>query len=208
MTQPADPSAIPATALRRDGTRVRLREVTLDDAPFLDVRDADPTRAGEFNDFGQPPPRPIADQLAGGKRMVAPDRGRMLIERIEDGVIVGDVGWHPERYGPDARSFALNIGIALEPEARGHGYGDEAQRLLAELLFATFPDLHRIEAATDIDNVAEQRSLERAGFMREGVLRRAQFRAGAHHDLVYYSFLREDLPDAAASRDDDASEAT
>ncbi len=95
-------------------------------------------------------------------------------------------------YGPGTESRALNIGIALHPDARGHGYGTEAQRLVAELLFELF-DIERVEASTDIENLAEQRSLEKAGFTREGVLRRAQFRAGGYHDLVYYSLIREDV---------------
>ena len=36
------------------------------------------------------------------------------------------------------------------------------------------------------------RSLEKAGFIREGALRGAQFRAGGYHDLVGYSILRSD----------------
>ena len=95
-------------------------------------------------------------------------------------------------YGPGDRSRALNIGLSLVPEARGHGYGTEAQRLVAELLFGLF-DVERIEGSTDVENIAEQRSLEKAGFTREGTLRHAQWRAGAHHDLVTYSILRQDL---------------
>ena len=83
-------------------------------------------------------------------------------------------------------------GIELIPEARGHGYGSEAQAQLAAYLFAT-SDVNRVEAATDLENVAEQRSLEKAGFRREGVLRGSQFRAGRYHDLVYYAILREDI---------------
>ncbi|MDF2733993.1 MAG: N-acetyltransferase [Chloroflexota bacterium] len=90
-------------------------------------------------------------------------------------------------YGPNEQSRALN----LYPDARGQGFGTEAQRLLAELLLDQF-DVERIEASTDVDNVVEQRSLDKAGFRREGVARRAQFRAGAYHDLVNYSFVRED----------------
>jgi len=178
--------------LGRDGRSVRLREATLADALVLDARDTDPATRGEFNDLGQPAPKPLAEQLANGKRMVSPERGRLFVERIEDGVVIGDVSWHPVMYGPNEQSRALNIGIALYPDARGHGFGTEAQRLLAELLLEQF-DVERIEASTDVDNVAEQRSLEKAGFTREGVVRRAQFRAGAYHDLVGYSYVREDL---------------
>ena len=86
---------------------------------------------------------------------------------------------------------ALNFGIELIPDARGQGYGTEAQALLVDYLFAT-TDVHRIEASTDIDNLAEQRSLEKAGLRREGVNRGAQFRAGAYHDLIVFALLRED----------------
>jgi RimJ/RimL family protein N-acetyltransferase len=124
--------------------------------------------------------------------MVSPERGQLLIERRSDGAVIGDVGWHPVSYGPGDASRALNIGVSLIPEARGHGHGSEAQRLLAELLFRLF-DVERIEAMTDIENLPEQRSLEKAGFTREGIMRRAQYRAGTHHDLVSYSIVREDL---------------
>ena len=54
--------------------------------------------------------------------------------------------------------------------------------------------IERVEASTDIDNVAEQRSLDKAGFdSGRRSIRRAQFRAGTYHDLVGYSFVREDL---------------
>lgn len=158
----------------------------------VDARSADPVMWGEFNDFGLPRPPSLEQNLADGKRMVAPDRGQLLIERIEDGQVIGDVGWHMVSYGPNVESRALNVGASLSPDFRGRGYGTEAQRLLAEVLFELF-DIERIEASTDIDNVAEQRSLEKAGYTREGVLRRAQFRAGGRHDLVSYSILRVDL---------------
>lgn len=184
--------------LQRDGPTVRLREATLADAAILEARQGDPTMGGEFNDLGPRPgpSRPLAELLADGGRMVGPERGRLVVERLRDGEVIGDVSWHAVMYGPTERSRALNIGIALYPDARGHGHGAEAQRLLAELLFARFP-IERVEASTDVDNIAEQRSLEKAGFSREGVLRRSQFRAGSHHDLVGYSILREEAEASA-----------
>ena len=75
------------------------------------------------------------------------------------------------------------------PAHRRRGYGAEAQALLARYLFDTYT-VERVEASTDVENVPEQRALERAGFTREGVLRRAQWRAGDWHDVVLYSKLR------------------
>ena len=182
---------IPDAVIRRDGARVRLREATPADAEVVDARSADPAMWGEFNDFGVPRPPSLAETLADGKRMVALDRGQLLIERIEDGRVMGDIGWRTVSYGPSEESRAFNIGVSLSPAYRGQGFGGEAQRLLAEVLFDLF-DVERIEASTDIDNVAEQRALEKAGYVREGTMRAAQFRGGSLHDMTLYSRLRGD----------------
>ena len=47
--------------------------------------------------------------------------------------------------------------------------------------------VHRIEAATETGNVAEQKALE-------GVLRGIRWRGGAWRDEVLYSILRTDPP--------------
>jgi RimJ/RimL family protein N-acetyltransferase len=175
-----DPTPTPA--------RVRLRDVTLADADLLDSWDVE---RNEFNDFGTPHEPVDREALARGP-LRNERNGVLIVERISDAAPIGTVGWHREMYGPTPECGAYNFGIELIPEARGQGLGSEAQAQLAAYLFAT-TDVHRVEAATDVDNVAEQRSLERAGFRREGVLRGAQYRAGAYHDLVYYALVREDL---------------
>ncbi len=63
--------------------------------------------------------------------------------------------------------------------------------MLASYLFATAP-VNRVETSTDVDNIAEPKALERAGFTRAGVLRGAQFRAGRWHDMVGYACLRDE----------------
>jgi RimJ/RimL family protein N-acetyltransferase len=105
---------------------------------------------------------------------------------------IGHVTWHEVHYGPNPESAAWNIGINLIPEARGHGFGSEAQRLLARHLLATTP-LNRVEAITDVENAAELGALARAGFTREGVLRSAHYRAGGWHDVVICSVVRGEL---------------
>jgi RimJ/RimL family protein N-acetyltransferase len=54
--------------------------------------------------------------------------------------------------------------------------------------------VHRIWAGTEADNIAEQRALEKAGFIREGVIRGAGWRDGTWRDGVIYSLLRTDPP--------------
>lgn len=171
-----------------EGQRVRLRDVRLEDADLIDQWNA-ALEPGSFNDFG---PRAPTDRDALARGPLRNERnGMLIIERIEDGVAVGTIAYRRNGYGPPPDSDAWQLGIDIAAQARGHGYGAEAQRLLADWLFATTP-VNRVEAATDIDNLAEQRSLEKAGYVRDGVMRGAQFRAGAYHDLVYYSRLRSD----------------
>ncbi len=81
------------------------------------------------------------------------------------------------------------IGILLAPDVRGRGVGTEAQRLLVEHLFTTTP-VQRLSVWTELENVAEQRALEKCGFEREGVLRQGGWRGGAWRDLCLYGRLR------------------
>jgi RimJ/RimL family protein N-acetyltransferase len=127
-------------------------------------------------------------------RVTGPARTALLSVLDEHtGELLGGVSWHAVDYGGTVACSAWNIGIGLLTEARGRGFGTRAQRLLVEHLFAT-TELDRVEASTDVENLAEQRALEKAGFQREGVLRGAQLRGGVRRDLVHYGLVRSDLP--------------
>jgi RimJ/RimL family protein N-acetyltransferase len=172
-------------------TVVRFRDATLADADLLDAWARSPVAKGEFNDFGiEPDVSALRETLAAGP-LRNERNGQLIVERVADGQPIGTVAWHEVHYGPPPKSRAWNIGISLIPEARGQGYGAIAQRLLADYLFET-TDANRVEASTDVENLPEQRALEKAGFLREGIQRRAQFRAGTHHDLITYARLRND----------------
>lgn len=168
--------------------RVRLRPPTIDDVPLLDGWRLDiPNGMGDFNDFGQP--FKSAQETAEKDAFIEDDHGTLMIERIEDAAVIGSIDWRPAIYGPNPESRAWAIGISLVGSSRGQGYGSEALGLVVDYLFENTPAT-RIEASTDVENFASQRALERAGFRREGIARKAQYRRGAHHDLVLYSRLR------------------
>lgn len=169
--------------------RIRLRDATLDDLELLEAWTT-PEMHGEFNEFGLERRGSLREALSEGP-LRNERNGTLIVERVSDGRPVGTVSWHQVMYGPNDASRAWNIGIALIPAGRGQGLGPEAQHRLADELFAT-TDVDRVEASTDVENLPEQRALEKAGFVREGIQRGAQFRAGARHDLVTYSRLRTD----------------
>jgi RimJ/RimL family protein N-acetyltransferase len=172
---------------------IRLRQATLDDVELLTLWSSSPHYTGEFNDFGLSRQRPY-HELITKNELIGPNGGTLMVQRVAGNEVIGTVSWRQVRYGPTPESVAWNIGITLIPEMRGQGFGSVAQRLLAAYLFAT-TSVNRIEAGTDVDNLAEQRALEKAGFTREGVLRGAQHRAGAWHDLMIYAVVRD--PDKA-----------
>ncbi len=169
------PSGVVASGMTEKGLRVDL--VAYDAACDVET----PSEYDTWPDGPKDPPPPRL--------------GRFLVQLTDAAGltgIAGAVSWHLEAYGPNPGSHAWNIGIGLALPARGHGVGSVAQRLLTVwLLEATMVD--RIEASTDVENVVEQRALERAGFTQEGILRSAQERADGRHDLFSYSYLRSDL---------------
>ena len=120
------------------------------------------------------------------------DTGATLAVTDEAGALVGDVQYRQTPTGSSVFSWCWGLGIMLLPEWRGRGYGSAAQREVARYLFLS-TTAERVEADTDIDNLAEQRALERAGFTREGIRRRSMFRDGEWHDTVGYAVVRGEL---------------
>jgi RimJ/RimL family protein N-acetyltransferase len=165
---------------------VRLRPVVESDLQRLTRFLDDPVATGEYEWFGF-----RVDRVRELERRWRED-GLIGLEQSHLAVEVGGklAGW--VTWLPVARSAGIEIGIALFPEFRGQGFGTEAQRQLVDLLFATTP-VHRIQAGTEVDNVAEQRTLEKIGFGREGVLRGWNFRAGKWRDSVLFAITRDDL---------------
>jgi RimJ/RimL family protein N-acetyltransferase len=169
-------------------TRVHLRALRGDDLPKLL---AGSTADDPFQFFGFTATNALERRFA-ADGLISDDAGHLVVEEA-DGLVVGSVGWFAVQHGPSSTARALNIGITLLAEHRGRGLGSAAQASFAEYLFANTL-VERLEAGTDVENVAEQRALENAGFAREGVARHAQFRAGHWHDLVVFSRLRGDRP--------------
>jgi isopropylmalate/homocitrate/citramalate synthase/RimJ/RimL family protein N-acetyltransferase len=91
----------------------------------------------------------------------------------------------------DARS--CEIGYWLLPEARGRGISSRAARLLAVWAIDSL-GIDRVEALVDFDNTASLRSIERAGFTREGQLRQIAHPHRGRVDFEIFSLLKSDLP--------------
>jgi RimJ/RimL family protein N-acetyltransferase len=117
--------------------------------------------------------------------------GRFVIETEQDGE------WRPAGLMgfevANRRSRIANLGsLAVHPDFRGRRLSDRAARLFQRhLLF----DLgyHRLQLEIYGFNERALRHAERAGFVREGVRRKAYDRHGEWMDGVLFGLVREDV---------------
>src|SRR5512135_1445325 len=144
-------------------TRLRLRPLVERDSAFILELVNDPAWLRYIGDRGV---RTLADAnryiVDGPQRSYALHGfGLMLVERREDGTPIGLCGLIRRESLPD-----VDLGFALAPVARGHGYAVEAARATLEQARSVHR-LTRIVAITTPDNAASQSVLERLGFRFE-----------------------------------------
>ena len=115
------------------------------------------------------------------------DCGRFVIE--VDGRPAGLMGFDVA----NRRSRIANLGsLAVHPDFRGRRLADTAAQLLQRHLIFDL-GYHRLQLEIYGFNERAQRHAERAGFVREGVRRKAYHRHGEWVDGVIYGLVREDL---------------
>ncbi|XP_010026944.2 uncharacterized N-acetyltransferase p20 [Eucalyptus grandis] len=83
-------------------------------------------------------------------------------------------------------SYALGSGYW------GRGIAAEAVRMAVAEVFGERPELERVEAIVYAENKASQRVLEKAGFTREGLLRKYVVIKGRTRDAFMFSRLSTD----------------
>jgi RimJ/RimL family protein N-acetyltransferase len=103
-----------------------------------------------------------------------------------DGEAVGGIGLI---FGQDIDRRSAEIGYWLGEEYWGRGLATEAVQALTEYAFAHF-DLARIWACVFAWNPGSMRVLEKAGYVREGTLRKAATKEGQTIDVVMYAIVR------------------
>jgi len=112
-----------------------------------------------------------------------PNEKRFFIEK-KDGSKIGLVVLEP-------REGMQEIGYRVIPSERRKGYCTEAVKLIVDYLFLS-QEIVRVQAHTDVENVVSQRVLVKAGFKKEGLVRKHIFVRGDYRDEFLYSILREE----------------
>ena len=78
----------------------------------------------------------------------------------------------------------------------GQGIATQALKMAVKMVLKDFPEIVRLQALTDVENIGSQRVLEKAGFKNEGLLRKYTFIKGSIVDVFIYSFLSTDVTKA------------
>lgn len=91
----------------------------------------------------------------------------------------------------NSRDERCVIGYNLLPQYWGRGIATELTRALVDHAFIEL-GLHRVEALVMADNLASCRVLEKAGLLREGVLKDFARKDGSFRDVCYYGLTRQD----------------
>jgi ribosomal-protein-alanine N-acetyltransferase len=162
-----------------EGKTVNLRLREKEDMPLFTEWNNNLEFFGEFMWF------PQVSRAEREKRYDAltSDTKMFLIEK-KDGTKIGYV-YH------FLNGNLLEIGYNLVPNERRKGYCTEAVRIIVDYLFLS-KEIRRIQAQTHPRNVASQKVLEKAGFTKEGTLRKSYFGRGEWIDSLIYSILREE----------------
>jgi ribosomal-protein-alanine N-acetyltransferase len=170
-----------------EGKNVNLRVMEKEDAGFL----CDTLNDVDYYGEGGPVPTQLSRAEA-EKRFENPTQLATLSERARFVVEKKD----RTKIGLIAHYFILpsnrmEIGYDIIPSERGKGCGTEAVQIVVDYLFLS-KDITRIQAVTNVGNKPSQRVLEKAGFTKEGTLRKVGYVRGERTDAHIYSILREE----------------
>ena len=144
-----------------------------DVAPFLAV-----VRASSEED--------VAAEVA--RSLAEPDDFGVMVFAVE-GERVGTATWEQV----NRRSRIASVGaFAIDPAHRGRGVGDEAARALQRHLLGEL-GFHRLQMEIYAFNERALRHAQRAGWVREGVRRKAYRRDDEWVDGILFGLVAEDF---------------
>jgi len=165
-----------------DGKNVNLRVMEKEDFPLFAEWANKPEVFGEYNPLFQ------VSKTQAEKMFEGPHEEKPFIIEKKDG---SKIGFITHFYVLHPASRQLEIGYSMVPSERSKGYCTEATQLMLDYLFLS-KDTMRIQAQTDPRNIGSQKVLEKAGFKKEGTLRKSFFIRGEWADSFIYSILREE----------------
>ena len=180
-------SSFPSPVIR--SARLELREYGAGDdglvRGLLDDGSPEALPPGAPSDPGE-----VAEWLADGAhrtRREGTGLHLMMLDRTA-GQVVGSIGL----FHADWEVRSAEIGYGVRADERGKGYASEALGAVARWAL-TEGGLQRAWLTANTDNAASVRVAEKAGFRREGTLRRTGLEDDGLHDQALFSLLDDEL---------------
>ena len=173
-----------------EGSGVRLRRASEEDLDFL-VELLSHEEVEPFLAAVRASDRAGLAEEVERSRSSPEEFGRFVVEAEEDGCWkpAGAMGF--ELANRRSRIAQLG-GLAVHPHFRGRRLADAAAKLLQRYLLIDL-GYHRLQLECYGFNERAIRHAERAGFVREGVRRKAYWRHGEWVDGVLFGLLAEEL---------------
>ncbi|GAA3114660.1 RimJ/RimL family protein N-acetyltransferase [Kribbella aluminosa] len=160
------------------------------------AEDVSPLQSGLYDDIptrsraDSRPWRPVPPDSAASPYAVAdPAEDVAAFSVIE--LTSGDLAGEALLWGIDLHNRQAHLGVALLPAFRRRGYGGDTTSVLCHYGFVTL-GLHRLQVETLADNAPMIAAATRAGFVREGVLRRSAWVSGSFSDELILGLLAEE----------------
>jgi RimJ/RimL family protein N-acetyltransferase len=118
-------------------------------------------------------------------------RGENVLFTILDrkkGNVVGFAGLHSINWQARHAEFRIIIG---EKSSHGKGIGTVVAKYLVKYAFERL-NLNKVWLGVNSENKGAVRCYEKAGFVREGVLRQENYRNSRYYDIIRMSILRSE----------------
>lgn len=92
----------------------------------------------------------------------------------------------------DNHNRSFSTASMMDPEERGKGIIGKAREMVFRYMFDEM-GMERVWVRVLEDNVSSRRSVEKFGYVQEGVMRKAAWKKGRFKDLIVYALLKEEF---------------
>lgn len=86
------------------------------------------------------------------------------------------------------------MGYAIAVKYWGQGIVTRAVKMAIPQVFDKFPEILRLQAVTNVGNTASQRVLEKAGFNKDGLMKKYFYLKGELQDVFVFSLFSPPAP--------------
>lgn len=162
-----------------------LRPLREEDIPAIYEACQDPTISA-FTRVPYPYEKEMAEEFVRGCDLSYRNHQEIVFAIEKDGVFAGTIGLH----GIQLTDHCAEVGYWIEKSHRGSGLCTAALQSILDLSLNIMA-FRRIEGMADFNNIASQRVMERAGMVRDALLRnRVTKPNGDQIDMVLFSITK------------------